>query len=134
VLIVGAILINAAAVTQRSFATVVASALVLSVNIAMGSFLVRYMGILGIAYASLAAGVVGTLYLVFSTSKMCGIRPSIAWILMVTWGVWACASLAIISGKSLNIYFAFGLLIILAVIHVNIWRKADILRLSVEVR
>jgi peptidoglycan biosynthesis protein MviN/MurJ (putative lipid II flippase) len=134
VLIVGAILIKAAAVTQRSFATVLASALVLAVNIAMGSFLVRYMGILGIAYASLAAGVVGTLYLVFSTSKMCGIRPSIAWILMVTWGVWACASLAIISRKSLNIYFAFGLLIILAVIHVNIWRKEDILRLSVEVR
>jgi len=134
VLIVGAILIKAAAVTQRSFATVVASALVLAVNIAMGSFLVRSMGILGIAYASLAAGVVGTLYLVFSTSKMCGIRPSIAWTLMVTWGVWACASLAIISRKSLNIYFAFGLLIILAVIHVNIWRKEDILRLSVEVR
>ena len=84
------------------------------------------MGIMGIAYASLAASVVGTLYLVFSTSKVCGIRPGMPWILMVTWGVWACASLAVTSGKSLNIYGALGLFPILAMIHLNVWRKGAI--------
>ena len=134
VMVVGAIMIKAAVVNQRSFATVLTSALALAVNIAMGSFLVRSMGILGIAYASLAAGVAGTLCLVFSTSKMCGIRPGIPWILMITWGVWVYDSLAITSGQRINIYCAFGLLLILAVIHVNVWRKGSILGLSVEGR
>lgn len=134
VMIVGAIMIKAAAVNQRSFGTVLASALALGLSIAMSCFLVPSMGIIGIAYASLAASVVGTLYLVFSTSKACGIRSGMPWILMLTWGVWACASLAIASGRSLNIYCAFALLLILAVIHVNVWRKGAISGLSVEVR
>jgi len=126
VLVVGAIMIKAAAVNQRSFGTVLASLLGLGVSIAVSSFLVPSMGIMGIAYASLAASVVGTLYLVFSTSKVCGIRPGMPWILMVTWGVWACASLAVTSGKSLNIYGALGLFPILAMIHLNVWRKGAI--------
>ena len=133
-MIVGAIMIKAAAVNQRSFGTVLASALALGVSIAMSCFLVPSMGILGIAYASLAASMAGTLYLVFSTSKACGMRPAMPWILMFTWGVWACASLAIASGRSLNIYCAFALLLILAVIHVNVWRKGAISGLSLEVR
>ena len=133
-MIVGAIMIKAAAVNQRSFGTVLASALALGVSIAMSCFLVPSMGILGIAYASLAASVAGTLYLVFSTSKACGMRPAMPWILMFTWGVWACASLAIASGRSLNIYCAFALLLILAVIHVNVWRKGAISGLSLEGR
>ena len=132
VLIVGAIMIKAAALTQRSFATVLAAVLGLVVSIAVSCFLVPYMGILGIAYASLAASIAGTLYLVFSTSKICGIRPSIAWILMVTWGVWAFASLAISSGKSLNIYGALGLFPILAMIHLNVWRRGAISKLPAE--
>jgi len=95
-------------------------------------FLVPSMGIMGIAYASLAASVVGTLHLVFSTSKVCGIRPGMPWILMVTWGGWACASLAITSGRSLNIYCAFGLLLILAAIHVNVSRRGAISQLPAE--
>jgi len=133
-MIVGAIMIKAAAVNQRSFGTVLASALALGVSVAMSCFLVPSMGILGIAYASLAASMVGALYLVFSTSKACGMRPAMPWILMFTWGVWACASLAIASGRSLNIYCAFALLLILAVIHVNVWRKGAISGLSVEGR
>ena len=132
VLIVGAIMIKAAALTQRSFATVLASLLGLGVSIAVSSFLVPSMGIVGIAYASLAASVVGTLYLVFSTSKVCGIRPGMPWILMVTWGGWACASLAITSGKSLNIYGALGLFPILAMIHLNVWRRGAISQLPAE--
>ena len=127
-------MIKAAAVNQRSFGTVLASALALGLSIAMSCFLVPSMGIIGIAYASLAASVVGTLYLVFSTSKACGIRSGMPLILMITWGVWACASLAITSGQSFNIYGAFGLLLILAVIHANVWRKGAILGLSVEGR
>ena len=134
VLVVGTIMIKVAAVKQRSFPTVLASALTLATSIVMSSFLVPSMGILGIAYASLAASVVGTLYLVFSTSKACGIRSGMPLILMITWGVWACASLAITSGQSFNIYGAFGLLLILAVIHANVWRKGAILGLSVEGR
>ena len=134
VMIVGAIMIKAAAVNQRSFGTVLASALALGVSIAMSCFLISSMGILGIAYASLAASVAGTLHLVFSTSKACGMRSGMPFILMITWGVWVCASLAIASGRSLNIYCAFGLLLILAVIHVNVWRKGAISGLSVEGR
>ena len=132
VLIVGAIMIKAAALTQRSFATVLASLLGLCVSIAVSSFLVPSMGIMGIAYASLAASVVGTLYLVVSISKVCGIRPGMPWILMVTWGCWVCASLAITAGKSLNIYGALGLFPILAMVHLNVWRRGAISKLPAE--
>jgi hypothetical protein len=134
VMIVGAIMIKVAAVKQRPFSTVLASVLTLATSIVMSSFLVPSMGILGIAYASLVASVVGTLYLAFSTSKACGTCSGMPLILMVTWGVWACASLAITSGQSLNIFGAFGLLLILAVIHSNVWRRGAILGLSVEGR
>jgi len=103
VLVVGAITLKAAAVTQRSSRTVLASAVALAVSCATSGLLVPTFGILGIAYASLGATVVGTLYLVFAMARQCGISQLASMDSAATWAGWGWASFAMTSGRATHI-------------------------------
>ena len=124
VLVVAAMTLKAAAVTQRSSRTVLASAVALAVSCATSWLLVPMLGILGIAYASLGATIVGTLYLVFAMAKQCGLNRSIPWILLVTWTAWGWASFAITSSKWTYISGALAGILGLGLLHVFAWRKS----------
>ncbi|MEI6070393.1 MAG: lipid II flippase MurJ [Verrucomicrobiae bacterium] len=124
VLVVGAIIIKAAAVTQCSSRSVLASAVALVVSAVTSSLLVPSLGILGIAYASLGATVVGTLYLVGAMRRQCGMSPSVPWILLVTWAGWAAISMAMTSGQGLAIAEVFAAILLLGLLHYFVWRRS----------
>jgi peptidoglycan biosynthesis protein MviN/MurJ (putative lipid II flippase) len=124
VLVVGAIVIKAAAVTQRSSRAVLASAIALVVNMIASGLLVPSMGILGIAYASLGATAVGTLFLVFAMCRQCGMSLSVPWVLLLTWVGWAVVSLSIASGNLLNLAGAVSVILVLGLAHFFVWRMS----------
>ena len=124
VLVVGAITLKAAAVTERSSRTVLASAVALAVSCATSALLVPTLGILGIAYASLGATVVGTLYLACAMARQCGMSPTIPWILLLTWAGWGWVSFAMTSGNGTEVTSAVAGILALGALHVFVWRRS----------
>lgn len=124
VLIVGTIIVKAAAVTQRTSRTVLASAVALAVSFGTCGFLVPTMGILGIAYASLGATVAGALYLACTMCKECGMSRLMPWTLLLTWIGWGCVSLAMTTGKGGDIILVMVLLFLMGLLHYFMWHRS----------
>ena len=70
------------------------SAIALVVNAMLAYLLVHYIGILGLAAASLIATVLATLFLSTMTRRACGLRMRDVAVLCLSWVVWAAITLA----------------------------------------
>ena len=123
VLIVGTIMIKASALTKFSSQTVLASALSLVISVALSWILVPKIGILGIAYASLGASLIGTLYLVLVMLKKCAMNVFMPWILVMTWSTWVLISFALSSGWSLSVIGIVFLLALMGAGHFFVWHR-----------
>jgi peptidoglycan biosynthesis protein MviN/MurJ (putative lipid II flippase) len=88
------IMIKIAGVVGTSLRALAGSAIALVINAMLAFVSVHYIGILGVAAASLIATVVATLFLSTMTRKACGLQMRDVAALGVSWTIWAGITLA----------------------------------------
>ena len=88
------VMIKIAGVVGTSLRALAGSAIALATNAVLAFVLVHYIGIIGLAAASLAAMVSATLFLSTMTRKACGLRMRDVAVLCISWIVWAGITLA----------------------------------------
>lgn len=108
-----AILMKMSGVIGTSTQALVSSMIALVVNVLLALLLMSYLGILGLAVASLGAVVLGTLYLSIAVRKPCRLGINDVLMLALGWIAWSGVSLAISTDSWAAIICAFVSLAVL---------------------